>query len=56
MIIRIIESVIFINGFRVLKIMATCYLQNKKRLTDIENKLTLTKEESGGKDKLGLWH
>ena len=48
MIIRIIESVIFINAFRVLKIMATCYLQNKKRLTDIENKLTVTKEESAG--------
>ena len=36
--------------------MAACYLQNKKKLTDIENNRTHTKGESGGKDKLGLWH
>ena len=32
------------------------YLQNRKRLTDIENKLTVTKGERGGRDKLGVWN
>ena len=31
------------------------YLRNRKRLTDIENKLMLTKGEKGGRDKLGVW-
>ena len=31
------------------------YLQNKNRLTDIKNKLMVTKGERGGRDKLGVW-
>ena len=36
------------------------YLQNRNRLTDLENKLMVTKEErcqqsDGGRDKLGVW-
>ena len=31
------------------------YLQTRKRLTDLENKLMVTKGESGGRDKLGVW-
>ena len=31
------------------------YLQNRKRLTDIENKLTVTKGEYVGRGKLGGW-
>ena len=31
------------------------YLQNRNRLTDIENKLMVTKGEGGGKDQLGAW-
>ena len=32
------------------------YMQNRNRLTDIENKLVVTKgEREGGKDKLGVW-
>ena len=31
------------------------YLQNRNRFTDIENKLMVTKGESGGRDKLGGW-
>ena len=32
------------------------YLQNRNRLTDIENKLMVTKgERCGGRDKLGVW-
>ena len=32
------------------------YLQNRNRLTDIENKLTVTKGERGwARDKLGVW-
>ena len=32
------------------------YLQNRNRLTDIENKLMVTKGESGaGRDKLAVW-
>ena len=35
------------------------YLQNRNRLTDIENKLTVTKGDSGeewrGREKLGVW-
>ena len=30
------------------------YLQNRNRLIDLENKLMVTKEERGGRDKLGL--
>ena len=30
-------------------------LQNRNRLTDIENKLTVTKGEREGKDKFGVW-
>ena len=30
------------------------YLQNRKRLTDMENKLMVTKGE-GGRNKLGVW-
>ena len=30
------------------------YLQNRNRLTDIENKLMVTKGACGGKDKLGV--
>ena len=30
------------------------YLQNRSRLTDIENKLMVTKGKSRGKDKLGV--
>ena len=32
------------------------YLQNRNKLTDIENKNTVTKgERSWGRDKLGVW-
>ena len=31
------------------------YLQNRNRLTDIENKLMVTKVERWGRDKLGVW-
>ena len=31
------------------------YLQNRNRLTDIENKLMVTKGETVGRDKLGIW-
>ena len=31
------------------------YLHNRIWPTDIENKLTVTKEERGGRDKLGAW-
>ena len=32
------------------------YLQNRNRLTDLENKLMVTKgEKVGGRDKLGGW-
>ena len=32
------------------------YLQNRNRLTEIENKLMVTKGEMGwGRDKLGVW-
>ena len=31
------------------------YLQNRNRLTGIENKLMVTKGERGGRDKLGVW-
>ena len=30
-------------------------LQNRNRLTDIENKLMVTKRERMGRDKLGVW-
>ena len=30
-------------------------LQNKNRVTDVENKLMVTKEEGVGRDKLGDW-
>ena len=36
------------------KLYKRTYLQNRKRLTDIENKLTVTKGERGGRDKLGV--
>ena len=32
------------------------YLQNRKRLTDTENKVTVSKGERGGRDKLGVWN
>ena len=31
------------------------YLQNRNRLTDIENKLMVTKGERSGRDKLEVW-
>ena len=31
------------------------YLQNRNRLTDIENKFMVTKGEVVGRDKLGVW-
>ena len=34
------------------------YLQNRNRVTDVENKLMVTKGEGGGagrRDKLGVW-
>ena len=31
------------------------YLQNRNRVTDVENKLTITKGEMQG-NKLGIWH
>ena len=31
------------------------YLQNRNRLTNIGKKLTVTKGERGGRDKLGVW-
>ena len=33
------------------------YLQKRKRLTDLENKLLVSKGEGGGRgrDKLGVW-
>ena len=33
------------------------YMQNRKRLTNTENKLAVTKAESEGeRDKLGIWN
>ena len=37
------------------KLYKWIYLQNRNRVTDVENKLMVTKGESGGKDKLGDW-
>ena len=37
------------------KLYKWIYLQNRNRLTDTENKLMVTKGESGGRDKLGIW-
>ena len=34
------------------KLYQWIYIQNRNRLTDIENKLMVTKEGNGGKDKL----
>ena len=31
------------------------YLKSRNRLTDIENKLMVTKEERWGRDKFGIW-
>ena len=31
------------------------YLQNRNRLTDIEHRLMVTKEDLGWEDKLGIW-
>ena len=31
------------------------YLQNRNRLTDVENKLTVTKGERRGRNKSGVW-
>ena len=31
------------------------YLQNRNRVTDVENKLMVTKGARGGRDKLGDW-
>ena len=31
------------------------HLQNRKRVTDIENKLMVTKGERRQRDKLGVW-
>ena len=31
------------------------YLQNRNRLIDVENKLTVTEGEKKGRDKLGAW-
>ena len=31
------------------------YLQNRNRVTDVENKLMVTKGEGGGRDKLWDW-
>ena len=31
------------------------YLQNRNRLTDIENKLMVTEVERGGRNKLEVW-
>ena len=31
------------------------YLQNRNRVTDVENKLTVTQGKGGGRDKLGDW-
>ena len=40
-------------------ILKTCYkwtyIQNRNKLTDTENKLTVAKEEVGARDKLGVW-
>ena len=30
-------------------------MQDRNRLTDIENKLVVTKQEGGGADKLEVW-
>ena len=35
--------------------MTQTYFQNRTRLTGIENKLTVTKGEKVGDDKLGVW-
>ena len=32
------------------------YIQDRNRPTDIENRLLVTKEESGWRDKLGVWN
>ena len=37
------------------KMIQTNSLQNRNRLTDIENKLMVTKGEAGGRNKLGIW-
>jgi hypothetical protein len=31
------------------------FIQNRNKLTDIENKLTDTKGECGGRNNLGIW-
>ena len=37
------------------KKMTQMNLQDRNRLTDIENKLLITKGTVGGRDKLGIW-
>ena len=37
------------------KVYKWTYLQNRNRPTDIENKFMVTKSESMGRDKLGVW-
>ena len=37
------------------KLYKWTYLQNRNRPTDTENKLMVTKGESGRRDKLGVW-
>ena len=32
------------------------YLHNSNRVTDLENKLTVTRGKGGGRDKLGVWN
>ena len=47
-----------ITGYRLYvesKKTAQTYLQNRNRITDVENKLTVTKGESRGKGYLGDW-
>ena len=38
------------------KLYKEIYLQNSNRVTDLENKLMVTGEKGGGRDKLGVWN
>ena len=40
---------------RILKKMIQMNLQNRNRLTNVEDKFMVTKGDRGGRDKLGVW-
>ena len=45
---------ICLRDFKNKKYPKWTYSQNRNKLTDVENKLMVTKGESGGRDKLGV--